>query len=560
MYPIVRAEIRDTDSGDYLGLVDGDVIATNVDMKPVRDEIVAAAARLAARREGSVQAIRVRVTSPDAEVFLAVVTADGKVYDTTTPAEEPAAVKAPSRASARSGGVRPWGRKETAAKSSIQLPDDTGSKKGRPHPLLFLILGFPLVLVATVLGLLFFRGGETTETVDLPEPRQLPVVAPQGYSPVAPWAVKLSTNSGMAGGVAADNERVYVASGAADHVTAYAAVDGREEWSVDLGATLSAGPALTVVDGEPTVVAATSSQLRALDPDSGATVGEWRLDETAGSQVQITATGPVVVGATNTAQIIDEGDLVTRMLPAGAMPVAPGPGGSLIAATHDRVYASTSDTVSGAGQPIEPATGGAMTVAGWTGDRLVLAYGASSSTGSATRLAAYAVPETADGRWTREWVSQPLASTSMTAVAGVGRNVLPLMAGPAGAWGIYGSTVVDLATGKLTGLAEWTTSAVGDEIAFGTSTSTSEVLSAGPKGLGGRASVNPPDAMGSTTNTMQVLAPQAVSGSSAYLVTAGGGTTPWLYALTPAGSSAAAAPSPLAGPSGSVSAESGEPE
>ncbi|GAB3868557.1 hypothetical protein GCM10028801_44680 [Nocardioides maradonensis] len=516
MYPMLRAEIREDDDGAYVGLVDDKVIHTSDDMAPVRDAIITAAARTAERRLGAMKAIRVTGQAPDGGVFKMVVTSSGEVHDTSDPTPVSAAETAADAAPTAAG--------KKGKKRTYPTPDLEQSEKFRPHPLLLVIIAFPLALICLAVYALFFRGHPQHSDPTVPGPRQLPVVAPAGYSPVASWAVQVGTSTGSTtGGVSADATRVYAAAGSTDHITAYTASTGVQEWSTDLGSTLTSGPTVTTVDGQEAVVVATSVNLVALDPATGKETGEWAFDTSVGSQVRISATGPVVTGQSNIAQIIVGGQLVDRVMPAGAEPVGPGPNGSLIAAAHDRVYVSTSGAVSGAGQPLQAAGKGAVTVAGWTGQRLVLAYASSSSTSTGVKLAAYAAPTTLNGPWPRTWVTHLLPATSATSTGTSGQQ-LPLLSGPAGRWGIYGDTVVNLLSGKTTGLGEWTTVTVGDQIAFGTGAS--NVLSAGPRGLGGTSDTAPP--------STQVTAPQAVVGSSAYLVTAGGGTNAWLYALTPA--------------------------
>lgn len=510
LYPMLRAEVRDTDSGEFVGVVDDEIVARGLDLEPVREAIIATAAAAAARRLGDVKAIRVRVESGGA-VFATVVDATGTVYDLSDLDQK----------TSSAGSGRKTGR--AAKKPNLATPDPEGSDGFRFHPMLLVILGFPILMICFFSWILFFRGGEPAAAPRPPAARQLPVVAPAGYDPVAAWAVKIGQASGTTtGGVAADEKRVYAATGAGDRVTAYAAVEGVKQWSVDLGGTLTAGPTLTTVDGETVVAAATSSKLVALSPSSGEEVGKWKLDQASAGQVRITATGPVVIGRSNTAQIVVDEDLVTRVMPAGALPVAPGPDGSLIAVTRDRVYTSVSDKVSGDGEAIATAPSGAtVSVAGWTGELLVLTYVTPASSDGLAGTQLVGLQASGSGAWRRVWASEIPTSSNVT---GSVDAQLPLKAGPAGQWGIYGTNVIDLATGKVVELGEWSTVSVGDDIAFGVTSA--EVLSAGRAGLGGRSEA--------ASSSLQVVAPQAVHGSSAFLVTAGGSTEAWLYALVPA--------------------------
>lgn len=561
-YPMLLAEIRqsnvspDSDAddaelgadadgeatvGEYVGLVDGELVASDEDLEPVRAAIIATAARTAGRRlGGGVKAIRVRGHAPGGAVFSMVVTSTGEVYDTTTTATVAQSVARAPEDEHSDEGSKPAGRRlrRKPRKAPLPTPDLDSGTKGRPHPILVLIVAMPLaVIVFLVVWAVFLRGGDDHEAVTRPGPQQLPVVAPEGYSPVARWAVKLgNTNGGTSGGVAVDAAQVYAISGSSDHLTAYAADSGVRAWSTDLGSSVTSGPSVTTVNHRHVIAAATTDKLYTLDPATGTKIGEWKLSgssssssgagsgtsDFSGGQVRMTATGPVVTGQSNIARVIDGAHLVARVMPAGAVPVAPGPDGSLIAATRDRIYVSTSATVSGAGSAITPATNGTVTVAGWTGTRLVLAYTASTSSADGVRLAAYAAPHSATGVWRSLWTSELLASTSIP-VSGA-ETQLPLVTGPAGEWGIFAGTDINLATGATQALGDqWTTSAVGDAIGFGTGSN--QVLSVGPNGIGGHSDTEP--------SNLQVVAPQAVVGSSAYLVTSGGGTTSWLYSLTP---------------------------
>lgn len=531
LYPLLRTEIRKTDDGGYEGLLEDQLVAEGEEMEEVRGAVIERVAGQARRRLGAVQAVRVRGRAADGGLFAMVVTGEGEVYQTSQPAT--------SETTGATASPKAKGRKKR-----VPTPDPEQRRRFKVHPLMLVIVGFPVLLVSFFVWMLFVGGDEPHAPAQPPGRQQLPVVAPKGYSPVARWAVKVGqASAGTTEGVAADADHVYAATGSADEVTAYAAGNGLERWSVDLGASLTAGPSVTTVNGQRVVVAATSAKLVVLDRATGEELGSWKLDESGSTQVRITATGPVLLGPSNSAQIIVGDALRTRIMPAGALPVGPGPGGSLIAATRDRIYASTSASVSGVGAPIEPAGKGSVTVAGWTGQQLVLAYETAALTGTEVALAGYAAPPQAAGPWTPRWKTEPLSNTTAATIAD--DTELPLVSGPAGRWGLYGSTVVSLEDGTTTPLPDWTTSTVGNDIAFGTGTS--RVLSAGPQGLGGRSDPQPSD--------LEVVAPQAVSGSAAYLVTSGGGTDAWLYALVPDGS----ADQPVAAPATEESGEEATP-
>lgn len=506
LYPLVRWQIRETSDGDLEGVVDDEVVATDVELEPVRRAIVEAGAREAAKRIGNVRAVRMRGTGLDGSVFNVVVTAGGEVYDSTPTGEADR-------------------QDRTSQQSRRKAPPRYESKSGRRAARLYTagLVVLPLVLFGAPLALLaaqYFDDDTAKRRPPAPPPAQLPVVAPGGYADVARWSVPLGESAFAAaeGQVAADGHRVYVAQNGGNDIGAYDAASGRRRWAyTDLSGTVVAGPALARVGGVARVVAATSSELVLLDPATGREAGKWDLPgQTVG--VQITATGPVVLVDDTHARIVVDGDLVTRVIPATGTPVAPSRNGSLVVTGGGEVWTVRSATLAGRSSRLPRFAGyRPEAAAGWTGSRLVVSYAPRSSTSSDdVRLLSVAA-----GSWRQQWVTEPV-DPIYTAT----EHELGLETAPAGDWGIYGTTTVDLASGDVQGLPDdWETSVVGDVHAFGTGTG--RPLAATRAGVTPAASRAPrPD----PASMPQLVAPQAAAGGRAYLI-ANDGSHEALYAL-----------------------------
>lgn len=493
-YPMVRVVIRQTDDGDLEGVVDDKVVATDVELEPVRAAVIAAAAKVAAKLIGATRATRVQGTAPDGSTFSLVVTADSQVYDITDTPAPGSATKPRGRTTAKDKG---W------------------------SPLFFLVLLVPVLLIGAPLAVLVVArtgGGGAAATPPPPGPTQLPVLAPPPYAAVAAWSVDLGPATfTAAAAVAADSSRVYAVSNNGHDVTAYDATTGVRAWSfTDLDGGVSAGPALETVDGTQVVAAASSSQLVLLDPATGSKEGEWDLPS-SGSGVQLTATGPVVLQDASHVKIVEAGHLVTRVLPATGTPVAPAGAGALVAVdSAGRAWSVVSDSLAGAPHRLQGVAGAAYdSVAGWSGDRLVLVYRSTSATAQdGVRLAAYD-PAT----WRQEWVSGWLPADYS------GNQAAPLVLASDGSWGIYATRTVTMSNGRTHVLpSDWQTTGIGDRWAFGTSNDRPLVASAA--GVT-KASKNGPVA----PSTGTVVAPQASAGDAAFLVASNGGTDQYLYAL-----------------------------
>lgn len=516
-YPLVRAEIRQTDAGDLQGVADDVVVATDVELEPVRRAVIAAAAKVAAKRVGPVRAVRVRGIAPDESVFHLVVTAAGEVYETSEP----------GRSTTQNG------RRASAGKAAKNGQAAGDAEREGFSPLFIgvvLVMVVVLVLLCVPFGLLIAKhlsAGDHKGPAPAPKPVQLPVVAPAPYGDVARWSVKLGTSTFSSDGVqvAADADRVYVARDGGNNIAAYSAKTGRRKWQyTDLHGAASAGPALATVDGHQVVTVASASGVVLLNPATGHRAGEWRLANDGGS-VRMTATGPMVTSDAGHAQVVTGGRLATRVVPATGTPVAPtADGGLIVVGPSGQVWTVRDDRVAAAPQTLPAPAGMSYAgIGGWSGRQLVLVYHASTDTGSnQVSLAAYhfapATPGATTG-WVRDWVSGPVPTAYSST------QDLPLRAAPSGAWGIYGSAALNLATGAAVTLPDdWATTAIGDERAFGTGSGRPLVVTGSGALTASISAPQPP----TTTN---LVGPQATYGTAAYIVTSPEGTTAILYAL-----------------------------
>lgn len=503
-YPLVRVAVRETDEGELEGVVDDVVVASDVDLEPVRRAVLAAAAKIAAKRMGPVRAIRVRGTGPDGSVFDLVVTSDSEVFEVPSPSGDAQQAKGRGRRSA---------------------PASPGSPKTRRGSFLFVaVLLLPLVLVGAPLAVLAtstLRGEEKAAPPKPPEPTQLPVVAPVPYDPVARWSVPLGTATFASQGstAAVDDERVYVARDVGQDVAAYDAVTGIREWNYsDLDGAVTTGPTLTMVEDREVLAVASSTQLALLDPTTGDAVGEWDLPS-AGQGVTITATGPVVREDAAHARVVVGDDLARRVLPATGRPVAPGPAGTLtVWGGTGQVWVVDNDTLAGDPTTLPPMRGAEPTgVAGWTGERLIVAYQSTrQTTQGSVKLVSFDVDS-----WARQWATGWLPASVYVS----SETEFTLRAAPSGEWGIFGSTAVDLTDGSTKALVDdWQTTSISDVHAFGTGAG--RPLMATLAGVTG-------DSLASTPlSTSSVLvAPQATVGDRAFLIATAGSAGEVLFAL-----------------------------
>ena len=430
VYPVVRIGIAAAGApeGTVYGYVDYRVVASGPE-EEVRAALIAEVATLARERPG--HAIRAVGTDAAGERWRLIVTGDERAFD--LPDEEPR----------RSGS-------------------------GRPRWLLPLIaaVGAVLVAVVVVAVLLIVPGAEPTGTPTAPAPAlgptEMPVASPPGWSSRAAWSVPVGGSGGAdRQPVSTDGEHVYAPGDTAESVHAYRVQDGVRLWTAAVDGAVSTGPAVSTIDGAPAVVAATTTHLYAWNPVTGAPVGEWELPRTS-ARVAITPGGPMVTSDSQHTQIVVQGRLTGRVLPAGGEPVAPvGPDALVVAGPPGRVWTARSDRLAGDPAPLAaPANTTFLGVAGLTRDTVVAAFAPVPTSGSTVVLAGFDIL-THQHRWTSRPVPQ-----ARTMASTPGKSVLA--AAPSGAWGVYGSVVVDLTRGAVVDLpAGFRVSTLGEDSGFG---------------------------------------------------------------------------------------------
>jgi len=499
VYPLLRLEVRGGEA-EVEGMVDGVAVATG-DGSSVRSAVVAVAAEAAGRRPCG--AVRVRLAGFGLGEA-GVVTASGELLS--------ASLTAPVRSRRR---------------------------------LLLLLLAAALVVVMAAGGLLVVsRSGSVwwpsrqTRAVRVapgPSPTQLPVVAPQGWSAVARWSLPLSAASSSSASAAAWGSLVFAPGGDGASVVAVDAGSGRRVWSASVaksvvGGSLAGGPVVLPMAGHPVVAAWTSDRFFVWEPATGAVVGAWPLPADT-SAVSAAGSSAVVLGQGQHVEVFDGRALVSRVLPAGAAPVGGTADGVLIAAGDGHAWLVRSDRVAGPGtQLLAPAGVGWVQPVGLAGGVLVVAYSAAPES---VVLRGFAT-----STWAPAWTSVPVPATRY-ATGGAGSSLL--WAAPDGSWGIYGSTLLDLATGAARSLpADWSTSAIGASRAFGTTAAAS----------------------GSAPGSAPV-APAAVTGDGWALLVATDGSRSSVYAVPPTtqdiGGTGASATSSPASSASAASTGSGAP-
>lgn len=536
-HPVVQVQIRPSDSGVLEGLVDGRVVTTDRDHDRVRRRVIGAAAAVAARLDRPVQAVRVHATAADGSVTSLVVTAAGEVIaaqapatparpSTLTPpaptsAPPPAPAPAPAPAPRAAAVPRP---RETPGETRGETPGETPGAAGRSwsgtlRRLAGALVALVLLGGAIAAAVVQFRHDRGDGTAAAPSPVPLPVVAPAPYDGTAAWSVDLGAASLTATEdvVVADEERVYVVRDAGRTVAAYDASTGLPEWTLGLEGDVVAGPALMVVDGETVLAAASPKRLVLLDPETGSAKGDFELPADHRG-VRMTATGPVVLIEATHVQVVVDGELTTRVIPATGYPVAPRADGSLVVVGNTgRVWVVNDGRRAGAPRSLPKVKGHVLeTAAGWTPSRLVLTYRARRQTGfGSVRLVAV---DTRD--WSFQWSTDDLPPLWDGPPGEFG-----LQTGPAGEWGIFGTEAISLDTGRSLRLADdWRTTAIGDTVAFGTGSGRPLVAT--------RDGVTPDSANSPRLNSLTHLtAPQAVAGEERVFLVVNSATDSVLYAL-----------------------------
>lgn len=429
VYPVVRLELRDA-GDEFVGLADGEQVGSGPDEGPVRDALIAHAASVAARRPGAVPAVRAVGVWGEGRYDL-IVTGDGEVLDASSVAR-PAAV---------AGGRRGRGKwLPLALTAAVVVPGLSVGIFAASDP-------SPTRVVAA-------SSSVSSSTTPTAVPTQLPVQAPAGWSSVASWSAPTADLSAGLRPVVGGSV-VVVPTGDGSTVSGVDGLTGAVRWSARAGEPVVAGVESSRIDGRPVVVASTSSALFAWDAQTGRQVGKWKVPAGA-SGVLATPTGLVVVGPGQHVQVATGKGLVPRVLPAGATVVGVS-GANVLAVSDGRLWTVASDRVAGAPKALPAAPKGQAWrgVVGRTATGFVVAYGAADASTVGLRGLDFSGKQ----RWASQQIPSSAAGSSQSS---------PLWIAPTGAFGVYGTSLVDIRTGATRGLpADWSTSGVG-AVAYGT--------------------------------------------------------------------------------------------
>lgn len=485
LYPVVRLEVRPVgEEGLTEGFQDGEQVCPAMDPAAVKDLLVQRAAAVAARRHGSVRAVRA-IAIEDGQETPLVVTAEGIAIPTQ-------AVKKPGRGPRRWIG---WGIGAAVLVTGMGVAGTHLANRAESD------LPQPAV---------------THTVVPTPTPTQLPVVSPQGWASQAAWSAPLGEQGSSAAVVAVPGGLVVAPSADGTGVVARRVVDGVQMWTAAAGDSLAYGPAYSQINGHPAIVAATSDTLLAWSTSTGAALGTWSLPTDGSATVTSSPGGVVVTTDSQHALIVSGPRLVARVVPAGAAPAVPV-GAGLVVAGQGQQWKVIGDQLAPASTALAAPAGSSWSaVAGATSSTLIVAYApAGQSDGSFVVLRGFDLA-TGRVRWTT-------GSVPAAAASGSG---LPLLVAPAQGWGLYGSSAVNLDSGKVTALpGDWQTTAVGDQLAFGTTAGgVGQVTAAGTVS----APAGDPSAVDAASTS--AVAPVAVQGSTAFVVAPDGQNTN-LYAI-----------------------------
>lgn len=417
VYPVVRLELRVDDTG-ATALLNGEEVGSG-DPAAAQQALLSAAAAIAAHRPS--RAIRARLVGlGDAES--GVVGADGQLLPFTPPAPRRSVRKV----------LLVWGVALLAVTALFGLVQTARWAKqlSTPQP--------------------------TPEAVYTPPPVQLPVLGPEGWSSVARWSIALPPSSSSSAVIAAAG-LVYVVAEDGSSVVAVDASTGIRRWVLAVQDPITGGPVMIPRSPAPVIAVWTSKALVTIDATTGTSVGNWPLGVDL-SQVTSLGAGVVATGQGQHAQVLAQEGLLDRVVPASAVPVGVTTDGSLVAAGAGRAWLVQSASVAGDGVTLDGPAGmhwvGAVGVAR---GQLVAAF--SDTTTSSVVLRAFALAS-----WAPTWTTTPLPGGRYVG-PGTGS---PLMTSPDGTWGTYGSTLLDLGTGKSTALpADWTSTALGQRVGFG---------------------------------------------------------------------------------------------
>ena len=484
VYPVVRLELRELTGGLWSGLANGITVCDQADEQAARVVLLAQAAQAASLRPGG--AIRVVAEGFNDETSDFVVTADGQMTPTGAPNEN----RSRRRVTAVASGI-------VAVVAAAGVTLTMVARAAPSHP-------------------------RTAVVAPSASATQLPVVPPPGYGAVAAWAAPVSFSGADA--VATADGLVFAPNADASGVVALDAGTGVRRWqgtlaggSLGTPATMAGGPVVVGSGAAAMVMAWSVDHVAAWSATSGAAKGEWPLP--AAAQVVAYPLGVVAVGQGQHASVFTSSGMTERVIPAGAVVAGVTGDGGVVTVGDGRAWLVTSDAVAGDGVPLTAPRG--TTVLGPLGVAhgvLVMAY--SNPSGDAV-LTGFRV-----GTWRTAWSVDAGPATGFDTTS-TGQTVSPalLEQGRQARWAIAGTELMD-ASGRMHPLpAGWVTTAISDQMAFGTTSSGLAV--AYPDGRVTSAA---------SSGTATPVAPVAVDDAGHLFVVANDGDRTSLYALQSTGS------------------------
>lgn len=483
-YPVVRMNIDRRPDGSCVGQVDGSIITTG-DEDAVRTACLQAVATKAERRP--LKAVRVSAVDEHGQTWPMVVEADGTVHDLSRP-----------------------------------------QRTGAPRKPIAIALGagaLVVILVAATAAAISQRPSAqppaSTVTVIVPPsatPSELPALAPDGWSTHAEWYSPSLAAAAIPNVVQLPDTLILgTTDGTSTSLTALAADTGQPRWTVPLGRTLTAGPALTTIDGQDLIAVASSDQLLLVDT-AGQTRHKFPIE--TGTKVTITPTGVIVSADATSALIAVDGELVPRVIPAGGQPVAVLDDALIVASPTAQWWVVTDPATAPDPQQLQTTTQIERPVGpiGLAGDTLLFAWAPDN--------------RTADLPWT---VTGHSITQSMTRIlqvnAAAGTSTIPRpedwRAAPDGTWGIYGQTLIDISADRSQVLPrDWNTATVLDDRAWSRRSQT-QLLSVGRDGSAttqnGHVAISVPVA---ATDELLIVAAEDSTGVRLYALPAATNTSP----------------------------------
>lgn len=424
VYPVARIALRREDDGTMSAWLDDERVDS-----PGQEPREALIERLAARarqREGLIQATRAIGTDTGGATYELVVTADGAVHEIGSNGRQDATTRRKVLAGAALGLLAAG----AVGAGLLAASSIGGPALAEPRPTVTITAGAEA------------RAAE------------LPQIPPVGWSSHAQWSTP-SLERGSK--VAIDSSTAYlVTSARKDTPRRLVAVDvetGRATWTAEIPGreSLTAGPVIVDHDGTSTLWVATNSHLLAWATD-GKEKGSIELPDRA--EVTLSGSGALATLDPHHVATVNDGRLVSRVLPAWARPAGTFNGQLVASDSIGNVWTISSNDVAPDPHPVPAPPGarpdgpGAVAI---INDTVVFAFGAGTSR-SEVILRGYDL----NSRQTT-FTTPPLPYLD------------GIMVATSGKWAVIDNRIVEFPTGQVTTLPDrWRTVSVGADHLWGT--------------------------------------------------------------------------------------------